>query len=158
MTSFRLVKPYFAKNAGRITLGILCLVGVDILQLLIPRIVKHAVDGLTKLQTDTDALMKQALLIMLAAVGIGILRYLWRNYLIGNSRHIEEGLRNQLFNHIQLLSASFFNRHKTGDLMAHATNDIMHIRMATEWAWSLSPMLSSWERRPSVLWYISTCS
>jgi ATP-binding cassette subfamily B protein len=44
---------------------------------------------------------------------------------------VEEGLRNRLFDHIQTLSASYFDKVKTGDLMAHATNDIQHIRMAT---------------------------
>jgi ATP-binding cassette subfamily B protein len=44
---------------------------------------------------------------------------------------VEEGLRNRLFGHIQTLSASFFDKAKTGDIMAHATNDIQHIRMAT---------------------------
>ena len=62
---------------------------------------------------------------------IGIFRYLWRRCLIGTSRRVEEGLRNKLFYHIQTLSASYFGTIKTGDLMAHATNDIQHIRMAT---------------------------
>jgi ATP-binding cassette subfamily B protein len=50
---------------------------------------------------------------------------------MGLSRRVEEGLRNQFFTHIQTLSASYFNRMKTGDLMAHATNDITNVRMAT---------------------------
>ena len=58
-------------------------------------------------------------------------RYLWRHCLIGTSRRVEEGLRNKLFYHIQTLSASYFDKVKTGNLMAHATNDIQHIRMAT---------------------------
>ncbi|MFC1817051.1 ABC transporter ATP-binding protein, partial [Thermodesulfobacteriota bacterium] len=68
----------------------------------------------------------------IAAIGIliGGFRYLWRRCLIGTSRRVEEGLRNKLFGHIQTLSASYFNHTKTGDLMAHATNDIQHVRMA----------------------------
>ena len=50
---------------------------------------------------------------------------------IGTSRRVEEGLRNRLFNHIQSLSAMYFDGITTGDLMAHATNDIQNIRMAT---------------------------
>jgi ATP-binding cassette subfamily B protein len=50
--------------------------------------------------------------------------------LLGASRRIEEGLRNRLFAHIQTLSASYFDRTQTGDLMAHATNDIQQVRMA----------------------------
>jgi ATP-binding cassette subfamily B protein len=62
---------------------------------------------------------------------IGIFRYGWRRWLIGTSRIVEEGLRNKLFGHIQTLSASYFQSVKTGDLMAHGTNDIQNIRMAT---------------------------
>ena len=62
---------------------------------------------------------------------IGIFRYLWRRFLLGTSRRVEEGLRNRLFTHIQTLSASYFDKTRTGDLMAHATNDIQQVRMAT---------------------------
>ncbi len=65
------------------------------------------------------------------ALGIGGLRYVWRRCLIGTSRVVEERLRNRLFSHLQDLSAAYFDRAKTGDLMAHATNDIQHVRMAT---------------------------
>ena len=44
---------------------------------------------------------------------------------------LKRGLRNRLFAHIQTLSASYFDRTRTGDLMAHATNDIKQVRMAT---------------------------
>jgi ATP-binding cassette subfamily B multidrug efflux pump len=57
-------------------------------------------------------------------------RYVWRRCLLGTSRRIEEGLRNRLFCHIQTLSASYFDRTQTGDLMAHASNDIQQVRMA----------------------------
>jgi ATP-binding cassette, subfamily B, multidrug efflux pump len=65
------------------------------------------------------------------AIMMSLLRYVWRRCLIGTSRRVEEGLRNTLFGHIQTLSASYFQKARTGDLMAHATNDIQHIRMAT---------------------------
>jgi ATP-binding cassette subfamily B protein len=65
------------------------------------------------------------------AVLISAFRYVWRRCLLGTSRRVEEGLRNRLFAHIQTLSASYFDRTQTGDLMAHATNDIQQIRMAT---------------------------
>jgi ATP-binding cassette subfamily B protein len=64
-------------------------------------------------------------------ISIGAFRYVWRRCLLGTSRRVEEGLRNRLFAHIQILSASYFDRTQTGDLMAHATNDIQQVRMAT---------------------------
>ena len=131
MRSLYLIKPYLQENRCLIFLGITCLIAVDFLQLFIPRIIKWAVDDLTAYRADTLKLFTYALYIVGIAIMIGILRYLWRRFLIGTSRRVEEGLRNQFFAHIQTLSASYFDNVKTGDLMAHATNDIQHVRMAT---------------------------
>lgn len=51
-------------------------------------------------------------------------------YIIGNSRKLEYHLRKQLFDHLLTLSPNYFNTHKTGDLMSHATNDISAVRRA----------------------------
>lgn len=130
MKSIQLIKPYFIKNRLMIAAGLLCLIAVDFLQLIIPRIMKHAIDDLTLFQASTKKLAIYALYIIGIAVMMSIFRYLWRKYLIGTSRVVEEGLRNRLFAHIQSLSSPYFDKTKTGDIMAHATNDIMHIRMA----------------------------
>jgi len=131
MKSFYLIKPYIQENRLRIFLGIICLITVDFLQLCIPRVIKWAIDDLAALQTDLITLLAYALYIVGIAVLIALFRYVWRRCLIGTSRRVEEGLRNRLFAHIQTLSAPYFDKIKTGDLMAHATNDIQHVRMAT---------------------------
>jgi len=131
MKSFYLIKPYIQENRLRIFLGIICLITVDFLQLFIPRVIKWAIDDLAGLQTDLIKLLAYAFYIVGIAVLIGLFRYAWRHCLIGTSRRVEEGLRNRLFAHIQTLSAPYFDKTKTGDLMAHATNDIQHVRMAT---------------------------
>ena len=59
---------------------------------------------------------------------IAIGRYFWRIYILGTSRKMEYYLRKKLFGHLLTLSPNFYNTHKTGDLMAHATNDINAIR------------------------------
>ncbi len=130
MKSLHLIKPYFSENRYLIVCGLICLIAVDMLQLIIPRIIKWAVDDLTLFNIDLTGLSSYALYIVGIAVMIGLFRYGWRRCLIGTSRRAEEGLRNILFAHIQTLSASYFDRVKTGDLMAHATNDIQHVRMA----------------------------
>jgi ATP-binding cassette subfamily B protein len=112
-------------------LGLLSLITVDLLQLFIPRIIKRVVDDLTALQVDSARLLTYALYMLGIAVLIGVFRYIWRRCLLGTSRRVEEGLRNRLFSHLQTLPASYFDGAKTGDLMAHATNDIQQIRMAT---------------------------
>jgi len=123
--------PYFKERALSIALGLLSLIFVDILQLLIPRVIKRAVDELTTLKVSLGTLALYALAIVGIAVMMGLFRYIWRRFLLGTSRRIEEGLRNQLFAHLQTLSASYFDKTSTGDLMAHATNDLQQIRMAT---------------------------
>ena len=131
MKSFYLIKPFLVERRWFILLGLACLITVDFLQLFIPRIIKWAVDDLTAYRVDITTLLIYALYIVGIAVLIGMFRYLWRRCLIGTSRRVEEGLRNKLFYHVQTLSASYFDTVKSGDLMAHATNDIQHIRMAT---------------------------
>ena len=130
MGSFSLLKPYFYERRRLIFAGIVCLMIVDVLQLFIPRVIKWAVDDLTALSIDYAKLGVYAGEIIIIAVFMAILRFVWRRFLIGTSRVVEEGLRNRLFAHIQTLSASYFDQARTGDLMAHATNDINNIRMA----------------------------
>jgi ATP-binding cassette subfamily B protein len=131
MKSIVLIKPYFKENRRKIAIGLLSLIIVDVLQLFIPRIIKWTVDGLIALRIDLWQLLVYAIYLAVIGVLIGAFRYVWRRCLLGTSRRVEEGLRNRLFNHIQTLSASYFDRTQTGDLMAHATNDIKQIRMAT---------------------------
>ena len=131
MTSLHLLKADFLKNRVIIFVGLLSLILVDYLQLFIPRLIKGAIDGLTLYQINANGLLGYAAMIMATAFCIGIFRYVWRRCLLGTSRRVEESLRNRLFTHIQTLTASYFDRTKTGDLMAHATNDIAQIQMAT---------------------------
>ncbi|MEE8541712.1 MAG: ABC transporter ATP-binding protein [Desulfobacterales bacterium] len=131
MKSSALIKPYFTQNKLFIFIGLISLIVVDLLQLLIPLVIKWAVDDLTAFRADSKGLIMYAFYVVGIALAIGVFRYIWRRCLIGMSRQVEEGLRNKLFAHIQTLSAPYFAETKTGDLMAHATNDIQHIRMAT---------------------------
>jgi ATP-binding cassette subfamily B protein len=131
MKATNLIKPYFIENRVLIFFGLVCLIIVDFLQLFIPRILKWAIDDLTAMQIDLRGLFLYSVWMVGIALMIGIFRYFWRHCLLGTSRRVEEGLRNTFFAHIQILSASYFDQTKTGDLMAHATNDIQQIRMAT---------------------------
>jgi ATP-binding cassette subfamily B protein len=131
MKSSALLKPYFWENRYKILIGLTSLIIVDLLQLFIPRIIKRAVDDLTALQIDGLRLFRYAAYMVVIALFIGLFRYVWRRCLMGTSRRVEEGLRNRLFSHVQNLPATFFDHTKTGDLMAHATNDIQQVRMAT---------------------------
>jgi ATP-binding cassette subfamily B multidrug efflux pump len=128
---FQPLKEYFVQNVWRIAFGLFCLLCVDFLQLLIPLVIKRAIDALTFKTATSGILLKYGTAILLIATIMALLRYVWRHLLFGHSRRVEEGLRNKLYKHLQSLSLSFYHRTKTGDLMARATNDINAIRMAT---------------------------
>ncbi len=130
MKSLNIITPYLKENIVFIGIGLFCLIIVDFIQLFIPRIIKWTIDDIAAYRIDLHSLLRYALYIVASALMIGIFRYIWRRCLLGMSRRVEEGLRNRLFEHIQTLPASYFGEMKTGDLMAHATNDLMHIRMA----------------------------
>jgi ATP-binding cassette subfamily B protein len=131
MSPLATIKPYFSEHRLKILIGLLSLIVVDVLQLVIPRIIKWAVDDLTAMKVQAFGLGLYAAAVAAIAVLIGVFRYVWRLCLLGASRRVEEGLRNRLFSHLQTLSSAYFDRARTGDLMAHATNDIQQIRMAT---------------------------
>ena len=108
-----LIKPYFVENRLKILAGLLSLIIVDVLQLIIPRIIKWVVDDLTGFRIDVWRLLSYALYMVGIALFIGLFRYFWRRCLLGTSRRIEEGLRNTLFAHLQNLPASYFDGVRT---------------------------------------------
>ena len=122
---------YFVKNRWALLAGVLSLLVVDFLLLLIPLIIKKAINLLVVQAPGTGALLvKQGVMIGIIALFIALFRYVWRHMLLGHSRQVEQGLRNRLYGHLQTLSLSFFQNTKTGDLMARAINDINAVRMA----------------------------
>lgn len=125
-----LIYPYFRKNALKIALGILFMIIVDGAQLIIPQIVKGAIDTLSNGSFERGQLVLQCVYIVLLGLGMAILRYCWRNLLMGSARDVERGLRDDLFEHVLKMDAAFYDKVKTGDVMAHATSDINHVRMA----------------------------
>lgn len=131
MRAYDLIIPYFKQRWKFIALGLLSLMVVDLLQLIIPRIIKRVVDDLTLLRMDMAGLVRYAALMVIMALFIGIFRFIWRHCLLGTARFIEKTLRSRLVSHLQTLSAGYFDGVQTGELMAHATNDIQQVRMAT---------------------------
>jgi ATP-binding cassette subfamily B multidrug efflux pump len=128
--SFKTIRNDIIENRWRILIGLLALIIVDILQLLIPRNVKYAIDDLTSGLISSSQLLRYGIEVFVLALGIGGFRYVWRYFLLGTARRVEKALRDRLFLHLQTLSISYFSRTKVGDLMAHATNDIEAVRMS----------------------------
>lgn len=125
-----LVRPSFVTHRLRLLLGFVALLAVDFLQLIIPRIIKQGVDGLADITITQLGLMKLGGFILLFAIVIAVLRFVWRYLIIGFSRLLEQAVRNRLFQHMLKMDAQFFGKYTTGDLMAHSSNDLNAVQMA----------------------------
>ena len=120
--------PYLLHYKWHYVMGIIVLLLVDLASLYIPQYVGEIVDGLTDgyLTNVTPQLVG----IITAGLVMTLGRFGWRYFIVGASRGIEYRLRNDMFGHLETLSARFYNSHKTGDLMAHFTNDLQALRQA----------------------------
>jgi ATP-binding cassette subfamily B multidrug efflux pump len=112
---------------GRILAGFVSLLVVNGATILVPLIIRDAIDRLTR---GEGGLLQSGLMITGLAVIVMGFRFLWRYFFIGAARRIERAIRAKLYSHLLGLSASFYNETKTGDLMAHATNDIEAVARA----------------------------
>ncbi|NOQ46273.1 MAG: ABC transporter ATP-binding protein, partial [Desulfobulbaceae bacterium] len=122
--------PIFRLNRGRLLVGFAALLGVDFLQLIIPRFLKSGVDSLSTSSATSASLLTISCYILLTAAGVGLLRFVWRYMIIGFSRFLERHLRNRIFGHILLMDRPFFEKWTTGNIMAHAGNDLSAVQMA----------------------------
>ncbi len=125
-----LILPFFKKNIAKILGGLVCMVVVDLAQLAVPQIIKQAVDTLAGSHLNRSQLLEQCLLIAGLGLFMALLRYGWRMLLMGSARDLERGIRDRLYAHVLTLDMGFYDETKTGDIMAHATSDINHVRMA----------------------------
>lgn len=120
---------YIKKYRKQYFFGILILFAVDLLSIYIPQLTGEVTDGLSGTFTKADV-GRCCLMILLCGLGMAMGRFGWRWFLFVTARKIERGMRDDLFEHLTGLSQKYFNEHKTGDLMAHFTNDIGAIRIA----------------------------
>ena len=108
----------------------MALLGVDFLQLTIPRILKKGIDALSQGTAVQNDLLQFGLLICLIGLLATMLRFCWRYLIIGFSRHLERDLRKKIFNHVIRMDGSFFTKYTTGSIMAHGSNDLAAVQMA----------------------------
>ena len=129
MKTFEKVTPYLKQNYLKILLGILILIVVDFAQLIIPKIMQWTIDGIGTDGFGKIDLIKAGVYILLLTVFMTFLRYFWRITILGTAWIVDRGLRQQFYDHLMSLSSNFFNKVKTGDLMAYATSDLNAVRM-----------------------------
>lgn len=120
--------PYLLQYRWHYAAGIAVLLLVDLASLSIPQYTGEIIDGLSQ----GTLFHAGPLLIRVFCAGLIMTlgRFGWRYFIVGASRGIEYRLRNDMFAHLETLSARFYNSHKTGDLMAHFTNDLQAVRQA----------------------------
>jgi ATP-binding cassette, subfamily B, multidrug efflux pump len=128
MNDLRKFARYFRPYKKSLITGILCILASVIIALLIPLIVGRAVDDLKQTGVDWGKLTRYSLLILGVSLVSGTFLFLQRRILIGMSRHVEYDLRRDFYGHLVDQPLSFFQDHRTGDLMARATNDLAAVR------------------------------
>src|SRR5262245_12041250 len=128
LKNLRPLAPYFWKYRWGLAFGTLTVLLQNGIWILFPPVIGAAIDDLKQGVTQ-EKLTHHALLLLGITFAKGIFQFLTRWKVIGISREIEFDLRNDLFKHLEQLSYSFYQRTRTGDIMARATNDLNAVRM-----------------------------
>lgn len=115
---------FFKLEKRRYLVGIVALVLVSVLNLIPPMVMGRVIDAITSGRLTQDELLLHLFYLLLAAFGMYYLRYVWRMYILGTSYRLGQIMRSRLFEHFTKMSSAFYQNYRTGDLMAHATNDI----------------------------------
>ncbi len=128
LKSLRPLLPYVKRYRWGYAFGSLCVFLTNGIWILFPLVLGKAADDLHEGVTR-QKLLRYAALLLAIAITKGIFQFLTRWVVIGVSRDIEFDLRNDLFARLEGLSYSYYQRHRTGDIMARATNDLNAVRM-----------------------------
>jgi ATP-binding cassette subfamily B protein len=127
--SLRPLYPYLKKYRRGFMVGTVCVLLLNAIAVQSPQVIRVALDYLEKGGKSPGKLGFYALLMVAIALSKGIFQFLTRWIVIGISRDIEFDLRNDLFRHLEQLSFPYYQRTRTGDIMARCTNDLNAVRM-----------------------------
>ncbi|WP_127848533.1 ABC transporter ATP-binding protein [Lacticaseibacillus hulanensis] len=128
MGIFKKLGWYFRQERKRYALGILALFLVALVNLIPPKIIGTMVDAMNNHAVTAHKLVFWLALMLFAGVAQYVFRFSWRVAIWGGAALLERTLRTQLFWHFMKMDATFYQKHRTGDLMAHATNDLNAIQ------------------------------
>lgn len=124
MNIFRRLGWFFKQRKSHYIFGISMLAFIAVLQLLPPRIIGSTVDAILTETLTKEMLIRWVLILVVAGVFMYVARYFWRLMIFGSAVYLGRTLRAQIYRHLTNMSASFYQKRRAGDLMAHATNDI----------------------------------
>lgn len=128
MSIFRKLGWFFKEEKKHYIIGIISLVIVAIVQLVPPKVVGIIIDKIADGQVDMPTILGWVGLLLLSAVTQYLFRFIWRTNIWGSAARLERSLRRQLFHHFTKMDHLFYQKFRTGDLMAHATNDLSAIQ------------------------------
>ncbi|WP_318386372.1 SmdA family multidrug ABC transporter permease/ATP-binding protein [Enterobacter sp.] len=130
MRLFAQLSWYFRREWRRYLGAVALLIIIAILQLIPPKVVGYVVDGVTKEHYTTTHVLMWIGTLVLVAIVIYLLRYVWRVLLFGASYQLAVELREDFYRQLSRQHPEFYLRHRTGDLMARATNDVDRVVFA----------------------------
>ena len=136
MNELKYLNKYFLKYRYRIILGILITIGSKVFALFTPQLIGKSISLISDQITNPSStelfrheISLNILYIFGAAVATGIFTFLMRQTIINVSRYVEFDLKNEIYDHYQLLSIAFYKRNRTGDLMSRISEDVSKVRM-----------------------------
>lgn len=130
MRLFSQLSWYFIREWRRYLGAVFLLIVIAVLQLVPPKVVGTIVDGFSRQQMSTSQLMIWVGVMLLTAVVVYLLRYVWRVLLFGASYQLAVELRQDFYRQLSRQHPEFYLRHRTGDLIARATNDVDRVVFA----------------------------
>lgn len=128
MQVFRKLGWFFKREWRSYTLGIIMLLLVALLELVPPQVIGFVIDHITESTLTRNILMQYVVLLIGVAMLTYIVRYFWRIMIFGASYRLGRILRDRLYRKYSEMSPGFYQKRRTGDLMAHATNDIQAVQ------------------------------
>ena len=129
MRELRLIGGYAKSRWLHYAAGILALAAVDLMNVYIPQFTGQITDGLKAGTIGMDGVWRLIGLIILMGAAMAAGRVGWRYFIFGAALDVRRRLQEDLFAHLEKLSMRYYNEHKTGDLMAHFTNDMRSVQM-----------------------------
>lgn len=136
MKELKHLNKYFKKYRSKLLIGIVITIIARVFQLVMPSYVKKSIEVVEKFigneiqKGDAQELLLEYILIIVgAALLSGFFTFLMRQAIINMSRYIEFDLKNEIFDHYQLLSLDFYKKNRTGDLMNRISEDVNQVRL-----------------------------
>ncbi len=131
LKEYKTLLPLVKRYTIYYVLGLLTLVLTDAGELYIPQLIKRITNIIAGDSFTLEAVGRLVLIMVGVALAVAFFRFGWRYFIHGASRRLERDLREKVFKHLLTLSTTFYQKMRTGDIMARSSNDMRAIRMAS---------------------------